>query len=104
MPRGTWLTGFSITLRTPPQRSRSTGGNFSFGILAMCSGYKKLNDPRYLNAARNMAHWILYYLKDTATTNFGGYYLGYPDEGAPKVLVRDKSTENNADIWAALSN
>ena len=101
------LGGFSVT-NVPPTfylvLDGSTGGNVSFGILAMCSGYKKFNDPRYLDAARSMAQWIIYYLKDTATTNFGGYYLGYPDEGSPKVLVPSKSTENNADIWAALSN
>jgi hypothetical protein len=40
-------------------------------------------------------------LVDYAGTGYGGYYLGYPDEGKPKELIKGKSVENNADIFAA---
>ena len=100
------LAGFSVT-NAPPTfylvLDGATGGNVSFAILAMCSGFKKFNDPRYLDAARQMANWIVYYLKDTSGTGFGGYFLGYPDNGEPKVLVQGKSTENNSDVFASLS-
>src|SRR5208337_1557987 len=38
---------------------------------------------------------------DTSGSGYGGYFDGYPDEGAPKQLITGKSTENNADIAAA---
>jgi hypothetical protein len=36
---------------------------------------------------------------------YGGYYAGYPDQGVPppKLLNQGKSTENNADIFAAFT-
>ena len=42
-------------------------------------------------------------LGDTTGNGFGGYYLGFPDEGLPKILQKGKSTENNADIFAAFN-
>ncbi len=43
-------------------------------------------------------------LKDTNAESFGGYFVGYPDNGEqPKILTLGKSTENNADIFAAFS-
>ena len=43
-------------------------------------------------------------LCDISGSGYGGFYLGYPDEGvSPKTLIKSKSTENNADIFAALT-
>jgi len=90
-------TGFCVVL------DGATGGNVSFAILALCSGYKEFNDVRYLDAARKLANWIVYFLKDNSAASYGGYFLGYPDQGEPKVLIRSKSVENNADIFAGLT-
>ena len=42
---------------------------------------------------------------DPADETFGGYFLGYPDQGVPKDrvndLIKSKSIENNADIFSA---
>lgn len=79
----------------------ATGGNSAFAILALTKAYRQLGDARYLDTARTIGRWIRGNL--TSGTGFGGYFLGYPDEGAEKILVRGKSIENNADIFAAFS-
>ena len=81
----------------------ATGGNNAFAILSLISAYRYLGDTRYLDDARNISHWIVNQLTDTTNTGYGGFYLGYPDEGVkpPKPLLKGKSVENNADIFAA---
>lgn len=81
----------------------ATGGNAAFAILALVSAYHKLNDARFLDDARILGRWVAGNLTDTSNTGYGGYFLGYPDEGAAKVLIRGKSTENNADLYAAFT-
>jgi len=82
----------------------ATGGNNAFAILAFVAAYRQYGDMRYLDDARTIGHWIVGNLTDTAGAGYGGYYLGYPDQGqTPKVLIMGKSTENNADIFAALT-
>ncbi len=82
----------------------ATGGNNAFAILALASAYQQFRDIRYLNAARTIGRWIIGKLRDNTGTGYGGYYLGYPDEGVvPKTLLKGKSTENNADIFAAFT-
>jgi len=88
-------TGFCLVL------DGATGGNNAFAILALALAHQKTNDDRYLEGAKEIGHWIVSNLTDTTGTGFGGYYLGYPDEGKPKELQKGKSTENNADIFAA---
>lgn len=57
---------------------------------------------RYLSAARAIGEWIFAELADQSGTGFGGYFLGFPDQGVvPKALREGKSIENNADIYAA---
>lgn len=90
-------TGFCVLL------DGATGGNNAFAILALASAYKRLGNTNYLQAARTIGHWIETYLADKSGTGYGGYFLGYPDQGAPKVLIPSKSVENNADIFAAFS-
>jgi hypothetical protein len=90
-------TGFALVL------DGATGGNNAFAMLALTRAYQKLQDPRYLTAAEMIGNWIAENLADTTGTGFGGYSLGYPDEGKPKTLMIGKSTENNADIFAAFS-
>ncbi len=100
------LAGFTVPTNPPAfylVLDGATGGNVSFAILSLCAGYKKTAETRYLDAARGMARWIVHYLKDSTGTNYAGYYLGYPDKGEPKVLIRSKSIENNADIFAAFT-
>jgi hypothetical protein len=82
----------------------ATGGNNAFAVLALLAAYARFGEPRYLVAAKAIGEWIEEMLEDRTGTGFGGYYLGYPDEGVrPKTLVRAKSVENNADIFAAFT-
>jgi hypothetical protein len=70
--------------------------------LALAAAYEQFKDPYYLEDALTIGNWIHGNLKDTTYTGYGGYYLGYPDKGiVPKNLQKGKSTENNADIFAA---
>ncbi len=90
------------------------GGNNAFSIMALMRTYFALGDPVSLDAAQEIGRWIVGNLTDRdgpafnpdpATQSFGGYFLGYPDQGVPKHrtddLMRGKSIENNADIFAA---
>ena len=80
----------------------TTGGNIAFVMLALMQAYKTFDEERYLEGARTLARWIEDTLHDTTGTGYGGYYLGYPDQGVtPKPLIRSKSIENNADIFVA---
>ena len=60
-------------------------------------------DQRYLDAARMIGRWIVGNLTDTTGSGFGGYFLGYPDEGQVKQLITGKSIENNADIFISMT-
>jgi hypothetical protein len=81
----------------------ATGGNNAFALLALLATFQVFDDERYLDDARAIGRWIVDLLKDSSDAGFGGYFLGFPDEGVfPKTLVRGKSVENNADIFAAL--
>ncbi len=89
------------------------GGNNAFGLMALMSCYFQFGDVRYLNAAKEIGEWIYGNLVDRQgpafhvapdVESFGGYFLGYPDQGVPKDrvadLIRGKSIENNADIFS----
>lgn len=101
------LSGFSCGTSSPSGfcvlLDGGTGGNNAFAILALASAYKRFGDTNYLVAARKLGCWIVTYLADNSSTAYGGFFLGYPDQGAPKVLIQSKSVENNADIFSALS-
>lgn len=82
----------------------ATGGNNAFAILAFLDGFEALGDSDYLEAARTLARWIENRLRDPDPDGFGGYFVGYEDQGKlPKsdFLIRGKSIENNADIFVA---
>jgi hypothetical protein len=81
----------------------ATGGNNAFAVLALIAAYRKTANQNYLNAALTIGNWIYQQLLDTSGTGFGGYFQGYPDQGMAKVLQLGKSTENNADIFAAFT-
>ena len=82
----------------------ATGGNNAFAILALLSAYEKLGKTAYLDDARTLAKWIAGNLTDTTGTGFGGYFVGYPDEGViPKTVIPGKPIENNADIFVAFT-
>jgi hypothetical protein len=102
------LSGFSAELCGPSRfclvLDGATGGNNAFALLALLGAYRHTNDARYLDGARTIARWTHAQLLDSSGTGFGGYYLGYPDEGAPKDLITGKSVENNADIFSAFTN
>ncbi|HEU0156079.1 MAG TPA: hypothetical protein VFQ82_08410, partial [Stellaceae bacterium] len=89
--------GFCIVL------DGATGGNNAFAVLALLKAHRKTGQPRYLNAALDIGNWIDEELLDPTGTGYGGYFLGYPDQGQKKVLQTSKSTENNADIFAAFT-
>jgi Bacterial Ig domain len=90
-------TGFCLVL------DGATGGNNAFGVLGLLAAYRVFQNPTYLNAALDVAGWIYNNLFDSSGTGYGGYYVGYPDQGLPKNIQTGKSTENNADIFAAFS-
>jgi hypothetical protein len=81
----------------------ATGGNAAFAVLALIAAYERLGETAYLDDGRTLSRWIFGTLADTSGTGFGGYHLGYPDEGVPppKPRVDGKSIENNADIFVA---
>lgn len=81
----------------------ATGGNSAFAMIALEAAYQKFQDVQYLNAARTLGNWIYLSLLDQTGNGFGGYYLGYPDQGQPKILQKGKSVENNADIYRAMA-
>ncbi len=83
----------------------ATGGNDAFSVMALLAAYRKLGESAYLEDAHTIADWIATNLADTSGTGYGGYYVGYPDNGKPysKPLNMGKSTENNADIFSAFS-
>ena len=103
------VAGFSSTTCAPSNYcvilDGATGGNNAFAILSLISAYNRFQDTRYLNDAATIGQWIVKQLLDTTNTGYGGYYLGYPDKGVapPKPLENGKSSENNADIFAAFS-
>jgi len=90
-------TGFCLVL------DGATGGNNAFAILSLVAAYRQFGNVTYLNDALEIANWIVGNLLDQTGSGYGGYYYGYPDMGLAKVLEKNKSTENNADIFAAFS-
>ncbi|MGB9488038.1 MAG: choice-of-anchor D domain-containing protein [Terriglobia bacterium] len=91
-------TGFCLEL------DGATGGNNAFAILSLLAAYRQFGNVTYFNDALEIANWIVGNLTDSTGTGYGGYYLGYPDQGQiPKVLTMGKSIENNADIFAAFT-
>lgn len=90
-------TGYCLVL------DGATGGNNAFAILALLKAYSESGRPVYLSAAIRIGDWIYGQLRDTTGTGYGGYFAGYPDAGQAKVLEKGKSTENNADIFAAFT-
>jgi hypothetical protein len=102
------LAGFSASSTITPSGfllvdDGATGGNNAFAILALVAAYRQFQDPSDLAAAAEIGHWIVGNLMDTTGTGYGGFYTGYPDMGAAKTLETGKSTENNADIFAAFT-
>jgi hypothetical protein len=91
-------TGFCLVL------DGATGGNNAFAVLALVAAYRQFGNVTYLNDALEIANWIVGNLTDITGTGYGGYFVGYPDQGQiPKVLIKGKSIENNADIFAAFT-
>jgi hypothetical protein len=101
------LAGFSVPTNPPTfdlVLDGATGGNNAFAVLALTAAYQQLNNVTYLNDSIAIANWTVANLADTTGTGYGGYYLGFPDMGiVPKTLILSKSTENNADIFAAFN-
>jgi len=99
------LAGFTVPTIPPTfdlVLDGATGGNNAFAVIALLAAYRQFNNPTYLNDAITIANWIVG-LADTSGTGYGGYFQGYPDMGLPKQLNMAKSTENNADIFAAFT-
>jgi hypothetical protein len=81
----------------------ATGGNNAFAMLALMDAYKKFGNTDYLSSAEEIGNWIVGELTDTDALDFGGYFNGFNDATLPKTLNQGKSTENNADIFAAFN-
>ena len=81
----------------------ATGGSNAWAMLALSAASQQFRDVTYLNDSITIANWIVANLQDSSSNNFGGYFLGYKDGATPRVLIRGKSTRNNAEIWAAFS-
>jgi hypothetical protein len=99
------LAGFTVPTSPPGfdlVLDGATGGNNAFATIALLAAYRQFNNVTYLNDAIAIANWIAD-LSDTSGMGYGGYFQGYPDAGKPKVLQIQKSTENNADIFAAFT-
>ena len=104
------LAGYSATNYCQPSLfclvdDDATGGNNAFVMLALLAAYNQFHDLRYLSDAREIATWILDNLADNSGLGYGGYYAGYfgLNVGMQGVLNQAKSTENNADIYAAFT-
>jgi len=104
------LAGFTDATLCPPSGyclvlDGATGGNNAFAIIALVDAFRQFGDVKYLNDALTIGNWIVGNLTDKSGTGYGGYYVGYGDEGIkpPKPLETGKSTENNADIFAAFT-
>ena len=80
----------------------ATSGNNAWAMLALLAAYQQFDNATYLNDAISIGNWIVG-LEDASGNGYGGYFAGYPDMGKPKVLETGKSTENNADIFAAMN-
>src|SRR5439155_13108394 len=101
------LAGFTGSSECAPSQfclvfNGATGGNNAWAILALVAAVEELDDVRYLDDATLIGNWIVGNLTDK--TGYGGYFLGYPDERIyPKPLLKAKSVEHNADIFAAFT-
>jgi hypothetical protein len=99
------LAGFTCGTEFCIAQDTATGGNNAWAILALLAEYKASGNVKYLNDAIAIGNWIVSSLADNTGTGFGGYYVGYSNTGEapPKTLNAGKSTENNADIFAAFT-
>src|SRR6266699_5277589 len=79
-------TGFCLEL------DGATGGNNAWAILALMAVYRQSGNANYLNDAITIGNWIVANLLDQTGTGYGGYYVGYPDQGvpSPKPLILGK--------------
>jgi hypothetical protein len=97
----TRVAGFTCGTSFCTMEDTGTGGNNAWALLSLLYEYKVSGDTKYLNDAITIGNWILTNL--AGAEGYGGYYVGYsnPGEAPPKTRNLGKSTENNADIFAA---
>jgi hypothetical protein len=82
----------------------TTGGNNALAMLGLIQAFERFDDVNYLEAAREIGRWTAGTLEDTTGTGLGGYYFGFLDGARINQGVqKNKSIENNADIFAAFS-
>ncbi len=81
----------------------AAGRNIGVAILALVAAHDVLGKDEYLSDAQLLATWVANELGDPSASGFGGYYRGYADQQDPKQLVRTKSAEDNAVLFAAFS-
>ena len=108
VPQGSNLCGQTMFCLV---QDGATGGNNAFAILALATAFQQTGIMTYLNDALIIGNWIVN-LQDPNPNGYGGYFAGYfgysdcppPPAPCPKGTVNlGKSTENNADIFAAFS-
>lgn len=83
----------------------ASGGNNAFAALALAAAYRQLGNMTCLNDALTIANWIAANLQDQTGKGYGGYYNGYGGlyDNEAGQLDKGKSTESNADIFAAFN-
>jgi hypothetical protein len=83
----------------------ASGGNNAFAALALTAAYLQLGNATYLNDAVTIGTWIAANLQDQTGSGYGGYYNGYGGlyNSMAGQLDKGKSTESNADIFAAFN-
>lgn len=81
----------------------ATGRSAGLAMLAFVSAYEAFGSADHLADAQLLGTWVVNELTDSSGTGYGGYYAGYADQQEPKQLVRMKSVEDNAILFAAFS-
>ena len=74
-----------------------------WAMLAFLAAYRHFQTPLIFMMRSLLAIGLVADLLDTSGNSFGGYFTGYKGGETPDVLIRGKSTRNNAEIWAAFS-
>lgn len=99
------LAGFTCGASFCLVSDDATGGNNAWAMLGLLAEYRQTGSTVFLNDAIAIGNWILANLTDTSGTGYGGYYAGYfgYDSNMYGELNQGKSTENNADIFAAFT-
>lgn len=74
----------------------------AYAILGLVEAYRRFNDTRYRDAARDIGRWVFFNLADPEPGGIGGYFQGYAT-GGNGTLLRAKWTADNALLFRAFT-